>query len=190
MKIRVFQPFDHTAIAAAIGQFPQARSVLSDDVRMAVVVLAGDEHQPFAIGRPLWDEVEGFPSFDLPLLATIGVGDIDLIVLVIADPRPVGRGGITVGKPTSGTRNVAFVATIAVHDEWLGYTINQWSESVTGAIGTKEQTGVVAADTINRRQVVDRACCHIEQAGIHQPAFGHAEGLVLPLPLGVLGAFP
>ena len=53
------------AVAAPVGELAEPGAVGPHDVRMAVVMLAGDEQEVPAVGRPLGHEVERQPGRDL-----------------------------------------------------------------------------------------------------------------------------
>ena len=92
------EELDHAPVAAAIGQLPQARAVGPDDVRMAVVMFAGEEEHPLAVGRPRRGEVERLTGLDLHGVRAVGVGQEDLIALVVGDPPAVPRAAEAVGE--------------------------------------------------------------------------------------------
>ena len=112
VKVRVCQRLDHATIPATISKLLQPGTILPDDMRVTIVVLTGNEQQPFAVRRPLRHEIEGIAGFDLPLVAAVRVRDKDLIVFVVTDPCPVRRCGVAIGKTATVTRDIALVATV------------------------------------------------------------------------------
>ena len=159
-------------------------------MRMTVVVLTRHEQQPFAVGRPARREVERAAGLDPPLVAAVGPGNMNLVVLVIADQRAIRRRGVAVGEALPCPGDVPLVAAVAAHHVGLGDAVDQGSEAVAAAIWKEEQARVVDADAIHGGEIGDRARRQIEQAGVDQPAFGHAERAMRSLPLGILRAFP
>ena len=190
VEVGMLQPLDHPAVTATIGQLPQPASILSHHIRMAVVVLTRHEQQPFAIGRPARREVERVSGLDPPLVTAVGPGNMYLVVLVIADQRAIRRCGVAIGKAFPCSGDVPLVTAVAVHHVGLGDTVDRGSEAVAAAIWKEEQARVVDADAIHGGEIGDRARRQIEQAGIDQPAFGHAERAMLAFPIAILRAFP
>ena len=90
MKIGNIEKLHHATIAVAVADLPQPRAVGPDDVRMAVVMLPRHKQQPLAVGGPGRRKDERVAGIDLLALATVGIGEPHLVVLVVGDPPAVG----------------------------------------------------------------------------------------------------
>jgi len=90
VEVRVFQAFHDASISTSIRQLSQYAAIPVYDMRVTVVVFAGDKQQPLPIGSPGWHEVEGMACIHVLLLSTVDIGNVDLVVLVVADKCAVG----------------------------------------------------------------------------------------------------
>jgi hypothetical protein len=143
------------------------------------------------VGRPLGHEVERPAGLDPPGMAAVGVGDINLIILVIGDRAAVGRGTEAVGELPRRFGQVALVPAVAVHAERVRVAADQRREAEgVGVAGPEEQAAAIGADAVDSRDVGGAPRRQVEQERVVQPSLGEAERLVLLFPGGVLGAFP
>ena len=104
-----------------------------------MAVLAAQEQQPLAIGRPARTEVECVARLDLFLLRAVGIRDVDLIVLVVADTLTIRRRAVSVREARALSRNITFVPSIQIHDEWFRHAVDQRRETETAPCGRKNR---------------------------------------------------
>ncbi len=108
----MLQYLNHTSISSAVGELAKTASVFVDDMRMTVVVLTREKHQPLSVGRPLRNKVEGVAGLDASLVAPVGIRDEDLVVFVVTDAQAIGRRAVAIAKSRTFTRDISFVAAI------------------------------------------------------------------------------
>ena len=141
MEVGDVEEFDDAAVAVAVGEFAEARSIGADEVGVAVVMLAGEEHDVFAVGGPFGDEVEGGAGFDVLGVGAVGVGDVDLVVFVIGEAFAVGGCVDAVGEFGFAGGEVAFVFSVGVHVEGVGDGVDDGLEAELSAGGGGRRRG-------------------------------------------------
>ena len=192
MKIGDVEKLHHATVAVAVADLPQPRAIGPDDVRMAVVVLPRHEQQPSAVGGPGRREDERVAGVDLLAVATVGIGEPHLVVLVVGDPPPVGGAGEAVGKAGGVTGEIGFVSSIPIHRKRLRDPVDERREpEPAGVAGPGKDAGVVKADAFDGGNILGPAGGEIDQMCVVEPVAGaEAEGLVFLLVARVGLALP
>ena len=98
VKVRHVEEQNPALIPAEIRQLPQPCAITPHDVRFPATVRSADKQQPLAVGRPAWSEIELVSRLDVPLVGFVRVGDVDLIVRVIANQLAVGRRSVSISE--------------------------------------------------------------------------------------------
>ena len=148
------EEFDHAPIAATVGQFLQSRAVSTDDVRMAVVVLAADEQHPLPVRRPSRRKVERVAGLHVQCVRAIGIRQIHLIALVIGNPPAVARTAEAVGELLRVLCQIDFVPAVAIHAKRVRVAVDQGCEAqFRRLVRPEEQPAVVEADALDRGDV-------------------------------------
>src|SRR5437762_1459147 len=83
--------YTSTSFQINTNQSTVVSAVFEDQVGVAAVVITGEERKPFALRRPDGAELELVAVLDGLGVGAVGVGDVDLVVLVIKDALAVGR---------------------------------------------------------------------------------------------------
>ena len=113
------QKLDHAPVATSVCQLRQPGSVSPNNVWMAVVMFSGNEQQPLPVGRPGRSEDKRMTCLNMHATRAISVGQIDLIVLVIRDPRTIWRTAESVREAFGVLRQIGLIAAIAIHAKRL-----------------------------------------------------------------------
>jgi hypothetical protein len=98
VKIRDVEKGCNAGIASSVSKFTNLRAIGFGDVRMAVVMFAGDKQQVSPIRGPLGSEIERLTGRNLACVRPVRKSDVDLIALVVGDLAAVRRCAEAVGK--------------------------------------------------------------------------------------------
>ena len=132
-----------------------ARGHLHDrDVLRAVhgerVVHLVVERDALAVGRPARVGVLARALRHAKSIRAIGVGDVDLVTLVVGDVLSIRRSAEAVGELLGVLRQIALVFPVAIHVEGMRVAVDQRLEAEFPRVaGPEEQAAVVEADALD-----------------------------------------
>src|SRR5579883_3052044 len=91
---------------------------------------------------------------DLAGVRAVGIGHVHLVALVVRDPPTVLRRAEAVSKLLRVPGQVVLVPAVAIHPERVRVALDQRLEpQLRGLAWPEEETGVVEADAVDRREV-------------------------------------